>query len=167
MQSNIWRQLWLRWKKQRQKRWRWQPLWLTSNCLLLVAMQARLGLELGPSRAQTLTNRSKPFGPFLIVDSLSHVVVVAGQGVQKERQHAQLEVRYVNPKLFNPSLYQPPCLAKDKSFFTPETSTRFYFQKEDTLNLKALNLKNLEVTVFKKSEKKTFCPLVWGLRIKS
>ena len=96
----------------------------------------------------------------LIVDSLPHVVVVAGQGVQKERQHAQLEVRYVNPKLFNPSLYQPPCLAKDKSFFTPETSTRFYFQKEDTLNLKALNLKNLEVTVFKKSEKKTFCPLV-------
>ena len=125
-----------------------------------MAVQARLGLELGPSRAQTLTNRSKPFGPFLIVDSLSHVVVVAGQGVQKERQHAQLEVCDVNPQLFNPSLYQPPCLAKDKSFFTPETSTRFYFQKEDTLNLKALNLKNLEVTVFKKSEKKTFCPLV-------
>ena len=46
-------------------------------------MQPRLGLELEPSRAQTLTNRS-----FLIVDSLSHVVVVAGQGVQKERQHA-------------------------------------------------------------------------------
>ena len=49
-----------------------------------------------------MTNRSKPFGPFLIVDSLSHVVVVAGQGVQKERQHAQLEVCDVNPQLFNP-----------------------------------------------------------------
>ena len=69
----------------------------------------------------------------LIVDSLSHVVVVAGQGVQKERQHAQLEVcDHVNPQLFNddnddddaqlevcdvspqlfiPSLYQPRCLA--------------------------------------------------------
>ena len=58
-------------------------------------MQPRLGLELGPSRAQTLTNRS-----FLIVDSLSHGVVVAGQGVQKERQHAQLEVYDVNPQLY-------------------------------------------------------------------
>ena len=63
-------------------------------------MQPRLGLELEPSRAQTLTNRS-----FLIVDSLSHVVVVAGQGVQKERQHAQLEVSDVNPQFFNNSRY--------------------------------------------------------------
>ena len=46
-----------------------------------------------------------PFGPFLIVDSLSHVVVVAGQGVQKERQHAQLEVCDVNPQFFNNSRY--------------------------------------------------------------
>ena len=63
-----------------------------------------------------MTNRSKPFGPFLIFDSLSHVVVVAGQGVQKERQHAQLEVRYVNLNFLTHLYISRRVLLKTKVF---------------------------------------------------
>ena len=64
MQSNIWKELCFE-ENSKDKNDDDDSLchWQAIGCLL-VAMQPRLGLELEPSRAQTLTNRS-----FLIVDS--------------------------------------------------------------------------------------------------
>ena len=53
-------------------------------------------------------------------------------------------------------------MLKIKVFFTPETSTRFYFQKKDTLNLKAL-MNHTWSDCFQEVRKKDF--LSAGLRI--
>ena len=101
---------------------------------------------------------------------LFHMLLLL-QGKVCRRSASMRNSRYVmwthNFLTHNPSFYQPPCFAKDKSFFTPETSTRFYFQKKDTLNLKALMNHTWSDCFQEVRKKKTFCPLVWGLRIKS
>ena len=61
----------------------------------------------------------------------------------------------MNPQLFNPSLYQPRCRVKDISFFTPETSTRFFLPKGGYIELKSPHESYLE-WVFSRSQEKNF-----------